>query len=247
MSANTSMPITLASEARPWEGTGWRAVSAHYESATFALVRGDLTAHDLLETILEEACSRLPAEVEGLHDLLATPYRYFPLPSGSRFCAPYEPAVFYGAEDVKTACAEAGYARLRFWRDSVGLSSQPAFLPLTLFEFHAKTDTAIDLTRSPFSERRTQWNSPSDYGATQAIATQARRKSIQLIRYESALNGPDGRCLAALSPQVFRSVREPFRHQPQSWSLFIQPPHLTVWQRALLADRFRFSYPDSPA
>ena len=247
MSANMSTPITLASEVRPWEGTGWRAVSAQYESATLALVRGDLTEHDLLETILEEARPRLPAEAEGLHDLLATPYRYFPLPSGSRFCSPYEPSVFYGAEDVKTACAEAGYARLRFWRDSVGLSSQPAFLPLTLFEFHAKTDASIDLTSASFSERRTQWNSPSDYRATQAIATQARRKSIRLIRYESAFNGPDGRCLAALSPQVFKGVREPFRHQLQSWSLFIQPPDLTVWQRTLFADRFRFSYPESPA
>ena len=247
MSANTSTPITLAAEIRPWEGTGWRAVSAQYECATLALVHGNLTEHDLLETILEETRLRPPAEAAGLHDLLATPYRCFQLPSGSRFCTAYESAVFYGAEDVKTACAEAGYARLRFWRDSVGLSRQPAFLPLTLFEFHAKTDAAIDLTSAPFSERRTQWNSANDYRATQAIATQARRKSIQLIRYESAFNGPDGRCLAALSPQVFKSTREPFRHQLQSWSLFIQPPDLTVWQRALLADRFRFSYPESPA
>ena len=244
MSANTSTPITLASEARPWEGQAWRAVAAQLEAVTLGLVHGNLAEHDLLETILEEARPRMPAEAAGLHRLLSTPFRYPPLSSGSRFRAPFEGGVFYGAEDVKTACAEAGYWRLRFWRDSEGLSSQAAFLPMALFEFHAKTDLLIDLTSPPFAERRAQWSSPADYRATQAIAAQARKKSIQVIRYESLCNSPNGRCLALLSPQVFKSVREPFRYQLQSWNLIIQPPDLTVWQRSLIADRFQFSYPD---
>lgn len=86
-----------------------------------------------------------------------------------------------------------------------------------------------------FLGRRTEWISSSDY-----LATQARNNSIQLIRYESARNCPNGRCLAVLSPQVFKSVKEPFRHQIQGWNLFIQPLDLTVWQRTLTPDRFQF-------
>ena len=243
MPVSTSMPIALASEARPWEGAGWRAVEAQHKSATLGLVHGNLAEQDLLEVILDEAKPRLPADAEGLHFLLSSPFRYLPPIAGSRFCSPLEPGVFYGAEEVKTACAEAGYWRLRFWMDSTGLSTQPASLQMTLFEFHGKAEATIDLTCLPFSERRIQWISPLDYQATQAIATQARNKSIQLIRYESARNCPNGRCLAVLSPQVFKSVKEPFRHQIQGWNLFIQPPDLAVWQRTLTPDRFQFRYP----
>jgi len=116
--------------------------------------------------------------------------------------------VFYGAEELKTACAEAAYWRLRFWMDSAGLSTQSASLQMTLFEFYGKAEAMIDLTCLSFLGRRTEWISSSDY-----LATQARNNSIQLIRYESARNCPNGRCLAVLSPQVFKSVKEPFRHQ----------------------------------
>lgn len=124
--------------------------------------------------------------------------------------------------------------------DSAGLSTQSASLQMTLFEFYGKAEAMIDLTCLSFLGRRTEWISSSDY-----LATQARNNSIQLIRYESARNCPNGRCLAVLSPQVFKSVEEPFRHQIQGWNLFIQPPDLTVWQRTLTPDRFQFTY--SPA
>ena len=55
------MPIALASEARPWEGAGWRAVEAQHKSATLGLVHGNLAEQDLLEVILvkpNRACQR---------------------------------------------------------------------------------------------------------------------------------------------------------------------------------------------
>ncbi len=242
MPANTSTPIALASEARSWNGSGWRAVEAQHKNATLSLVHGNLAEQDLLESIIEEAKPVLPAEAEGLHFLLSTPFRYPPPPSGSRFRAPLDPGVFYGAEDVKTACAEAGYWRLRFWLDSAGLSIRTTSLQMTLFEFHGIARTLIDLTRAPFAERRSEWISTADYRATQSLAVQARNEAIQAIRYESARNSPDGRCLAILSPQVFKDAREPFRHQQQNWNLFIQPPDLTVWQRTLTVDSFQFRF-----
>jgi len=76
-----------------------------------------LDEQSLLEAVLEESKPALPAAVRRLHYLLATPYRYRPH-LGSRFRAPLEPGVWYGAEALRTALAEKSYWRLRFLLDS---------------------------------------------------------------------------------------------------------------------------------
>ena len=55
----------------------------------------------------------VPAGARTLHYLLFTPFRYPPPPGGSRFRGPNDPGVFYGADEVRTACAELGYWRWR--------------------------------------------------------------------------------------------------------------------------------------
>jgi hypothetical protein len=243
MSANTWTPTALASEARPWQGAGWRAVEAQHRVATMALVHGSLDDQTLLEDILEEAKPRLPREAEGLHWLLATPFRYWPKPpSGSRFRARTDAGVLYGADDEKTACAECGYWRLRFWLDSEGLAGRQASIPITLFEFHGATGHALDLTAPPLAADQALWTNPVDYTATQHLAGQARQAGIQLIRYQSVRH-PEGHCLAVLTPQVFKAVDEPFRNNQHSWTLWLQPPDLTVWQRELTREShvFRFA------
>ena len=65
----------------------------------------------LLEQLLEGSKPPLPSGAAGLHWLLFTPFRYPPPPSGSRFRGQTDPGVFYGADEVETACAELG-----FWR-----------------------------------------------------------------------------------------------------------------------------------
>lgn len=121
MSANSWTPTALASEFVGWEGSGSRAVEAQHRVATMGLVHGSVVAQALLEDILEEAKPVLPPEVGGLHWLLATPFRNRPLPGGSRFRRREDPGVFYGAEERETACAEAGYWRLKFWNESAFL------------------------------------------------------------------------------------------------------------------------------
>lgn len=237
------MPIALQPEALPWEGSGWRAVEAQHKNATLALAHGNLHRQALLEDIIDEAKPALPAVATGLHFLLATPFRYQPPPpDGSRFRRKNDPGVFYGAESVKTACAEAGYWRFRFWMDSEGLCTKPTALPMTLFEFYGATTMCLYLTRPPFVDNRENWIHPSDYRATQALAAAARDEGIEVIRYESVRNPINGHCLAILSPEVFRAVAEPYRHQQQSWSLFIEPPCSIVWQRSLDGDQFEITF-----
>lgn len=241
MPATTWTPTALASEARAWQGSGWRAVEAQHRVASMALVGGNLADQATLEAILDEAKPPVPESLAGLHWLLATPFRYRPLATGSRFRRPDDPGVLYGAEDRQTACAEAGYWRLRFWLDSAGLAGRPASLVLTLFEFHGMSPRALDLTRPPLATDRALWTDRNDYRATQALAGQARAAAIGLLRYESARR-PAGFCLAVLTPAVFRAVPDPYRHQQQTWHLWLAPPHEVVWQRHLERESFSFHF-----
>lgn len=237
------MPTALRPEARDWKGSGWRAVEVQHRNATIALVMGNVEEQAALEDIIESAKPALPPEAQGLHFLLSTPFRYLPRPpTGSRFRGRFDPAVFYGAEDVATACAEAGYWRLRFWMDSEALAGRATSMQMTLFEFHGATRALLDLTQPPFKAKRKAWTQSDDYRATQALATQALAEGIEVIRSESVRNSPKGRCLTILTPLVFKAVRNPYRQQQQTWSLFLQPPGLVVWQRDLGGDQFRFEF-----
>ncbi len=89
-------------------------MEAQHKNATIALTKGYLADQSILEEIIEGVKPTLPQEAKGLYLLLRTPFRYLAAPpSGSRFRERFDPRVFYGAEDVNTACAEAGYWRLR--------------------------------------------------------------------------------------------------------------------------------------
>ncbi|MDP2323876.1 MAG: RES family NAD+ phosphorylase [Gammaproteobacteria bacterium] len=241
MPATMWTPTALASEYFAWHGSGWRAVEAQHRVVSMRLAGGRLPDQAVLEAVLDEAKPPVPGELDALHWLLATPFRYRPLVGGSRFRSADDPGVLYGAEDRQTACAEAGYWRLCFWLDSEGLAAHPASLELTLFEFHGASPRLLDLTREPLSAHRALWTDPGDYRATQALAVQARAAAIGLLRYESARR-PTGICLAVLTPAVFRAVPEPYRHQQQTWHLWLAPPHTVVWQRHLDRESFSFHF-----
>jgi len=206
--------------------------------------RGKLDDQRLLEDILDAAKPPAASAAGDLHWLLATPFRYRPPVGGSRFRGRFDPGVFYGAQDRPTACAEAGYWRLRFFRDSAGLASASATVQLTLFEFHAATERALDLNGAAFADARAALAHPVDYTASQTLAGQAREAGIELIRYGSARLA-DGVCLALLTPGPFRQVQQPYRDQHQTWQLTLLPPARTVWERELHAERWEFLYADA--
>lgn len=241
MPANTWTPSALASEAKPWRGDGWRAVEAQHRVATMVLTQGNLGDQALLEEILDTAKPVMPKAAAGLHWLLATPFRHWPLRGGSRFRRREDPGVFYGAESRRTAAAEAGYWRLRFWLDSEGLREHSAAVELTLFEFHAAAERAIDLMNAPFADQRARWLHRSDYRATQELASLARAAELELIRYASVRDA-GGVCLAMLTPSVFHAVQSPYRHIQQSWSMTIAPPNRVVWQRHLEDEQWHFEF-----
>ena len=67
--------------------------------------------HRVLEELIE---GHKPKGERGLHFLLATPFRYPPLPHGSRFGTRGQHGIWYGAVEQRTAFAESAYYRLLF-------------------------------------------------------------------------------------------------------------------------------------
>ncbi len=68
----------------------WRGVEAQHRVATMRLV-DSLDDQAMLERLLEASKPALPPAADGLHYLLATPFRYRS-PHGSRFRAGTDPA-----------------------------------------------------------------------------------------------------------------------------------------------------------
>ncbi len=213
----------------------WRAVEAQHRVSTMVLV-DTVDEQALLERLLEESKPALRSDQQALHWLLFTPFRYPPLPSGSRFRGPGDPGVFYGADVQRTACAELGYWRWRLLLDSPALTSIDP-MQQTLFKTPVRA-RSIDLRTPPLSHRRKHWTDRSNYAACQELAREARDAGIQMIRYQSVRDPDAGGCAALLSHTAFTS-NVPL--ESQTWSLAIFR-HRIVWQRDSIFDRETFEF-----
>jgi hypothetical protein len=201
----------------------WRAVEAQHIASTLRLV-GNLEEQLVLEGILEQSKPALPKDAADLHYLLATPFRYAS-PIGSRFRAPADPGVWYGAEKERTACAELGFWRWRFLMDSAGLESLG---PSPQTVFRAGIDgRLLDLTEAPFKRARSAWADPNSYIASQRIARVAREANVDAIRYESVRDPEHGGAVAVLRPSCFKP-RKPL--EQRIWLLTVRP-EAAIWQR----------------
>ena len=104
-------------------------------------------------------------------------------PHGSRFRAPGEPGVWYGAKELHTACAEVAYWRWRFLTDSAGLRDGELVTEHTLFQARAR-GRAIDLREPPWSAMAARWTDPLEHAPCQALGRAARRH-VAWLRYAS--------------------------------------------------------------
>ena len=224
-----------ASEIRPLRRSPWRAVEAQHQVSTRKLV-DSLDEQALLEELIDRA--KPPHTVrEGLHYLLFTPFRYPPPPGGSRFRGPNDPGVFYGADEIRTACAELGYWRWRHLMDSPALATMPT-KPQTVFQ--VKIDgNAVDLRAKPFVRDRKAWTDAGDYSGCQAFGRTAREARIGAIRYESVRDPQHAACCALLAPSAFAS---PNPLEQQTWMLSVARDRV-IWQRthSLRAEEHEFA------
>jgi len=196
----------------------WRAVEAQHQIATMSLA-DNLDEQHLLEQMLETSKPPLPQTINADY-LLTTPFRYtsaYP----SRFRRPNESGVWYGAEDIATACAEVGYWRWRFLIDSEGLVGKEVRAELTIFQARVQGQS-IDLTATPWNDLDHAWSHPTDYSGCHNLAEQARTGGIHWIRYRS-VRWPKGICAAALSPTA---LDRPHPERIQTWRCRISAEQL---------------------
>jgi hypothetical protein len=200
VSSTTWTPTEVRSNSARLRCGLWRAVEAQHRVSTIALV-DTLEERALLEHLLENTKPALCPEAEGKHYLLSTPFRYPPLPRGSRFRSPIDPGVFYGADEIRTACAELGYWRWRFLMDCPALEAIDT-KPQTVFRSHIST-RGVDLRKAPFASMSALWIQPTDYTHCQQFASVVREVSLGAIRYESVRDTKKGGCIAVLDPGAF--------------------------------------------
>lgn len=235
MSLTTWTPRAVSSKAKDWHDWIWRIVEAQHIASTMKIV-DNAAEQDVLETLLEASKPPLPDNTAGLDYLLAAPFRYDPLRSGSRFRSITDPGVFYGAESVRTACAELGYARWKFLKDAEDLDK---IEPVTHTAFRADVHaSAVDLRVAPFNKDSALWTHLTDYTATQAFARSAREAGVGAIVYQSVRDTQPSWCIAVLTPAAFVS-RKP-HHSTQTWWLAVHQDEV-IWRRDREAVVFRFA------
>jgi hypothetical protein len=214
-------PAALSSEARRYEGQGWRLVEAQHRVSTLKLV-DSLSEQRLLEELIDETKPTIPPECRHLDYLLATPFRYgAEYPKGSRFRrAGRTLGVFYASEKPETAIAEMAFLRVLFFSESPATPWPSEVAEYTAFSVSVATERALDLMRPPLAADRAFWTDPIRYEPCQDLAVSAREADIALIRYESARDPEDGCNLALLTCAAFADPRPLER---RTWRMRLGP------------------------
>lgn len=189
----------------------WRGVEAQHVIATMKLV-DSVAEQQLLEELLERSKPALPPAARTSHYLIATPFRYRPA-HASRFRPAGAPGLWYGAEELQTACAEVAYWKWRFLVDSSGLAAGALHTQHTFFRAQV-AGRCINLVGRPWIATRAQWQHPSDYGACHRLAAAAHTHGVDWIRYASVRRA-GGVCGVVLAPTAL--VLEP-GHPQQTWA-----------------------------
>ncbi len=186
----------------------WRGVEAQHVVSTMRLV-DNAAEQRVLEELLESSKPPLPPGAERHHYLVATPFRYR-APVATRFRRPQDPGVWYGAEELRTACAEVAYWKWRFLMDSEALAKSALQTEHTFFKAKAR-GRCIDLTAAPWKAAARAWTHKSDFRDCQALGAAARERGVAWIRY-AAVRVAEGTCGAVLEPAAL-SLAEPFGQQ----------------------------------
>lgn len=196
------------------EGELHRLVESQEQVATTSLV-DNLAEQSLLEDLLEAAKPPRRPGTEGMHYLLATPFRYPPLRHGSRFGSRFEPGIFYGAQSLTTALAEGAYYRLLFW---TAMATPPPSGRLltqhTAYRARYRAERGVRLQDRPWADFEHVLRHPSDYGSTQQLGRTLRDAGIGLAEYRSARDPNGGINVAVFAPAALVS-RRPV--DPQPW------------------------------
>jgi len=178
----------------PLNGVLYRLVESQEQIATLSYV-DTLEEQAVLESLIDAVKPPYPEAGQGYHYLLKTPFRYPPLPWGSRFGRTHEPGIFYGGCSIGTTLAESAYYRFVFWHS---MDAPPPKGQIhsqhTLFSVGYKTARGVRLHAPPFDAYRAELAHPARYQATQELGTAMRQAGVQAFEYASARDPQGGHC-----------------------------------------------------
>ena len=213
MSQSTWTQSGSASSRVRLELTAWRVVESRAVSATRRLVDSD-EEQRVLDELIDRAEPRGAPDLEGLHPLLAAPFRHPPSSGGSRFASVIARGVLYAARELPTALGDAAYGLLLF-RAGTAARLGSLLSQHTAFQVSLKSAWSVDLTRPPFTAHARRLASRTDYAATQQLGRELRDAGIQLALYEAARDPERRTAVAVFSPAALASSR-PLPHA-QEW------------------------------
>lgn len=209
----------------------WRGVEAQHVVSTMRLA-DNAAEQRVLEELLDASKPPVPPAAAGGHYLIFTPFRYR-APVATRFRQPHHPGIWYGAEELETACGELAYWKWRFLMDSDALRGSALHTEHTFFQARVRGRCA-DLTAAPWKAATGAWTHPTDYAQCQAFGAEARQHEVAWIRYR-AVRVADGICAAVLSPASL-SLKEPF--EQQTWAC--KATSAGVWLQRAGGGRYDF-------
>lgn len=187
-------------------GVWWRAVESQHVTSTRKLVDSS-EEQETLETLIDSVKPPWPIgkRFQGLHYLLATPFRHPPLRYGSRFGTRAERGIFYAAEAQSTVFAEKAYYVLLFL-EGTEADLSPLIRPLSVFQVRISTGKGADLIRPPFDTFTDRISSPVSYRDSQPLGKALREAGMAAIRFVSARDPDRGANLGLFEP-VFTKKR----------------------------------------
>lgn len=192
---------------QPIRGVLYRLVESQEQIATLGYV-DTLEEQAVLESLLEASKPVWPVGGDRYHYLLRSPFRYPPLPWGSRFGARHEPGLLYGGLSQQTTLAESAYYRFIFRQSMAGPAPKDVLISQhTLFTAAYRTDHGLLLQAPPFDRYGTSLMHPSDYAATQQLGADMRGAGVQAFEYASARDPAHQSCVGLFTHQALAGVK----------------------------------------
>ncbi len=220
--------------------TATRIVEAQEQVATRSLV-DTLAEQALLEDLLDQSKPGVPASAARRHYLIQTPFRYPPLPRGSRFGDRRYSGIFYASLDTRTAFAECAYYRLVFLSGMASpLSSEALVTQHSSFQVEVRTKRGVYLDRPAFDKHAEAITSPVSYSATQRLGEQMRDAQVEAFVYRSARDSARGRNIGVFEARAI-ATREP--RAMRAWSCLTAQDEVSFFG-AHSTERYEFTRRD---
>jgi hypothetical protein len=181
-------------------GVLYRLVESQEEIATIGYV-DTLEEQAVLEDLLDQAKPAYgdlsqKTSVDDYHYLLKTPFRYPPLPWGSRFGRRHEMGIFYGGCGVEVTLVESAFYRFVFW---FSIDAKPVKAMIKsqhhVFSVEYASQHGVKLQSAAFAAEQSLLIHASDYHACQNLGSAMREAGVEAFEYTSARDPERGICV----------------------------------------------------